>query len=84
MIKVYGFEGCPYCNDLRNLLKEEGIEFNYVDINLQENNEDFDNIIKISNSEEVPIILVGKQILIPNVSFKTIKEGVKIIKKFLI
>ena len=84
MIKVYGFEDCPYCKDLRSLLKEEGIEFNYVDINLPENKEEFDNIIKISNSDEIPIILVGKQILIPNVSFKTIKEGVEITKKFLI
>jgi hypothetical protein len=40
-----------------------------------QNKEEYRLIYEKTKSDEVPVIKVGKQLLIPNVSFKTIKEG---------
>jgi len=83
MVTIYGFNDCPYCSELKDMLKKEGIQFIEVDVNLPENQEEFDKILEVSKAEEVPIIKVGKQLLVPNVSFKTIKEAAELTKRFL-
>ncbi len=83
MVTLYGFSGCPYCKELKDLLTTENIEFKYVDVNLPENIEEFNKILEISKADEVPIVKVGKQLLVPNVSFKSIKEAAELTKKFL-
>jgi hypothetical protein len=45
-----------------------------------ENKEEYRLIYEKTKSDEVPVIKVGKQLLIPNVSFKT--EGFELTKKF--
>lgn len=83
MVKLYGFEGCPYCAELKGLLQENNIEYQYVDIGLPQNQEEFNKIMEISKSDDVPIVRVGNQLLVPNVSFKSIKEAAELTKKFL-
>jgi glutaredoxin len=83
MVTIYGFNGCPYCAELKEILTNEGIEFRDVDIQLDENVEEFEKVRKISNADEVPIVKVGNQLLIPNVSFKSITEAAELTKKFL-
>ena len=83
MVTIYGFNGCPYCAELKEILTNEGIEFRDVDIQLDENVEEFEKVRKISNADEVPIVKVGNQLLIPNVSFKSITEAAVLTKKFL-
>jgi glutaredoxin len=83
MVTIYGFKDCPYCTELKDILTAEGIEFKDVDVNLPENEEEFNKIMEISKAEEVPIVKVGKQLLVPNVSFKSIKEAAELTKKFL-
>jgi glutaredoxin len=83
MVTIYGFNGCPYCAELKEILTNEGVEFRDVDIQLDENVEEFEKVRKISNADEVPIVKVGNQLLIPNISFKSIKEAAELTKKFL-
>ena len=83
MVTIYGFKDCPYCTELKDILTTEGIEFKDVDVELTENQEEFNKIMEISKAEEVPIVKVGKQLLVPNVSFKSIKEAAELVKKFL-
>lgn len=83
MVKLYGFNECPYCKELREMLTKNEIQFIYVDINLPENEEEFNKVLDVSKSDEVPIVKVGNQLLIPNVSFKTIKEASLLVVKFL-
>jgi glutaredoxin len=83
MVTIYGFKDCPYCTELKDLLTNEGIEFKDVDVNLPENEEEFNKIMEISKAEEVPIVKIGKQLLVPNISFKSIQEAVNLTKKFL-
>ena len=84
MVTIYGFKGCPYCTELKEILTNEGIEFKDVDIELDENTEEFEKVREVSKADEVPIVKVGNHLLIPNVSFKSIKEAAELTKKFLV
>lgn len=83
MIRIYSIPQCPYCTELKEILTNEGIEFTDVNVDLPENEQEYNKIYEITKAEEVPIILVNKQLLIPNVSFKSIQEAANLTKKFL-
>jgi hypothetical protein len=83
MVTIYGIKDCPYCSELKEILTAEGVEFRDVDINLPENEDEFNKIVEISNAEEVPVVKVGQQLLVPNVSFRSIQEAAELTKKFL-
>lgn len=83
MVKIYSIPDCPYCSELKEILTNEGIEFIDVNVNLEENEKEFDKIQKITESDSVPIVKVGKQLLVPNISFQSIREAADLTKKFL-
>jgi len=83
MIRLYTIDNCPYCTELKELLMKENIEFTEVNVNLPENQDEYNKLHEITKSDDVPIIKVGKQLLVPNISFKSIKEGFDLTKKFL-
>jgi glutaredoxin 3 len=83
MVRIYSIENCPYCTELKEILTQEGVEFVDVNVNLPENEKEYDQIHEVTKSEEVPIVMVGKQLLVPNVSFQSIREAADLTKKFL-
>ena len=83
-IIIYSIENCPYCDELKKLLINENIEFIDINVLLDENKAEYDKISKKTKTDVVPIIKVGKQLLVPNISFDTIQEGFDLTKKFLI
>jgi glutaredoxin len=83
MIKVYTVEHCPYCSELKELLKKENIEFIEVDVNKPENEEEYSKLYEIAKCDQVPMVKVGRQILIPGTSFTSIQEAADLTKKFL-
>jgi glutaredoxin len=76
-------DSCPYCNELKELLNNDNIKFIEVDINDEDNKDERDMIFKVSNSESVPIIRVGNQLLAPDVSFTSIKDAFELVKRFM-
>ena len=82
-VKIYSIPNCPYCTQLKDLLTKEGIEFYDVNVNLPENEIEYRKLHEITKSDDVPIIKVGKQLLVPNISFQSIQEGFELTKKFL-
>lgn len=82
-IKIYTIDHCPYCTELKELLIKENIDFIEVNVNLPENEDEYNRINEITKNNEVPIIKIGRQLLIPNVSFKSIKEAAETTKKLL-
>ena len=82
-VTVYTMSDCPYCSELKEILTNENIEFIDVNVNLEENEKEFSRIQKITESDSVPIVKVGKQLLVPNVSFQSIREAADLTKKFL-
>jgi glutaredoxin len=82
-IKIFTLHNCMFCNKLKDRLDEESIEYDDYNIDINQNKLVFEKIVERTSSENVPTVIVGKQILAPNVSFKTIEEGIEIIKKLL-
>ena len=82
-VRLYGFEECPYCQELKKLYEDNNIDFTYVDIELESNKEETARIMEIGKTDSVPIILVNKTLLSPEVSFKSISEAHELTKKFL-
>ena len=77
-------QNCPYCAELKELLTTENIEFNDIDIFDKEHEKEVGEIMEASKADEVPIVRVEKQLFIPNVSFKSIKEAVELTKRFIV
>lgn len=84
MVKIYSIPECPYCTELKDILTKEGIEFVDVNVNLPENEAEYNKLHEITKSDDVPIVKVGKQLLVPNVSFRSIREAADLTKKFLV
>ena len=84
MVKIYSIPECPYCTELKDILTKEGIEFEDVNVNLPENEAEYNKLHEITKSDDVPIVKVGKQLLVPNVSFRSIREAADLTKKFLV
>lgn len=84
MVKIYSIPQCPYCTELKEKLTENNIEFVDVNVYLEENKEEYNMIVEKTKSDEVPIVRVGLQLLVPNVSFKSITEAYDLTKKFLV
>ena len=83
MVTIYSFPECPYCKELKEIYDNEGIEYRDVNISLEENLEEWNSIAEASKAEEVPVVKIDRQLLVPNVSFQSIREAVEITKKFL-
>ena len=79
---VYTMKGCPHCDNLKNKLKENSIEF--VEIDIDENELLYERFSKKVNNEFLPAILVGKTAYVPEKSFTTIDEAVELVKKHII
>ena len=82
-IRLYGFEDCPYCQELKSLMENDNMEFDYIDIENNKYEDEVKKIMELGKTDNVPIILVNKVILSPEVSFKSIKEAHELTKKFL-
>lgn len=79
-IVLYTTSECPYCNELKKLLNKDNIHYTDVDVNKEENEEEWEKIVKFSDNDMVPVITVNENMLIPEKSFTTIKDAFKIIK----
>lgn len=81
-ISVFSMKGCPHCENLKNKLNENNIEF--VEIDIDENELIYERFSKKVNNDYLPAILMGKTAFVPEKSFTTIDEAVELVKKHLL
>ena len=81
-INIFSMKGCPHCDNLKNKLKENNIEF--VELDIDDNNLLYERFSKKVDNEFLPAILIGKTAYVPDKSFNTIDEAVELVKKHLI
>ncbi len=62
MVKVYTTSFCPYCVTLKEFLKEHNVEFE--DINVAEDSEAREEMIKKSGQMGVPVVEIEGQIVV--------------------
>ena len=56
MVKVYSFEGCPWCDKVKKFLQARGVEYEVHDIELNE--EDAKECQRISGDLTVPVTTI--------------------------
>jgi glutaredoxin len=84
MVRIYTIENCPYCTELKNILANEGVQYTEVNVDLPENEAEFNKLYEFTKCNDVPMVKVGNQLLLPQISFKSIREAADLTKKFLI
>jgi len=87
---LYTMNGCPHCDNLKNIIYKEGID---VDIrNIDDHEEEYKQFVEATGSEFLPAFTLvetkddGKHDIILNVpdeQFNTVEEAAKKIKGFL-
>jgi glutaredoxin len=88
---LYTMDGCPYCDMIKNQLKENNIDFYDRDIFKYE--KEFDMFVEVVGSDYVPAFMIVEDVhgedpkphlFTPENDFSTIDEGVEIIKQFIL
>ncbi len=80
-VKVFSMKGCPHCDNLKNKLKENKIDFTEIDVD--ENEKLYESFSKKVGNDFLPAILIDKTAFLPDRSFNTIDEAVTQIKTHL-
>ena len=62
MIKVYTTDSCPWCDKVKNYLKSQNLE--YIELNVQDDMEARDEMIKKSRQMSVPVLDIDNNIII--------------------
>jgi len=87
---LFTMEGCPFCVDLKNMLKEENIPF--IDRDIHKHEKEYDLFVEVTENEYVPAFMLIEapesddpltELFAPDRDFEDINEGFKIIKSFL-
>ncbi len=81
-VRVFSMKGCPHCDNLKNKLKENNIEF--VELDVDDNELLYERFSKKVKNEFLPAMLVDKTAYVPEKSFNTIDEAVELVKKHLL
>ena len=90
LVIVYTMNGCPFCEMMKEQLKESNIEFYERDID--EHKDEYDMFVEITENDYVPAFMIvespGEEpkslLFAPERDFNEISEGVDIIKKHLL
>lgn len=81
---VFTMQGCPFCVEMKDKIKELGIEF--VDADIEENEMEYEIFKKLVGNDYVPafMIIMGEddaKVFAPERDYNEIDEGIDIIKK---
>jgi len=82
---LYTMQGCHFCGQFKDLLKEQQLEFMDRDIN--EHNEEYELFRSVKN-DLVPAFMVvddenptSSELFAPDMDFPTLEEAIRIIKE---
>ena len=81
-IKIFYAEKCPYCEKLMDSLTNDNIPYEKSDIT-GDGEKDYLALYNKIKHDEIPCIIIDKQILVPSISFKTIDEATTLIKRLI-
>ena len=64
---MYTLSTCPWCRKAKNFFKSNNIPFDYVDYDLQPEEEQekiMEKMLKMSGARSFPVVQIGKQVVI--------------------
>ncbi len=83
-IKIFTQPNCLYCNNIKEALTENEIEFDTIDISKSENREEWNLVTRLSGIGMTPTITFRDQIWAPNRDFQDAKSLIQRLKELLI
>ena len=88
LVILFTMEGCPYCVQMKDQLKESNIKF--VERDIDEHKDEYDMFVEITENEYVPAFMIVESpdtddhksyLFAPERDYNEIEEGVAIIKE---
>ena len=79
-VVLYTKETCPYCINFKKQLDDEGIKYTEKEIEQEGVREEFNKMAALTGQAVFPTILVNDNYLIPNRDFRSMPQGVQMIK----
>ena len=88
LVILFTMEGCPYCVQMKDQLKESDIDF--VERDIEEHKDEYDMFVEITENEFVPAFMIVESpdtddhksyLYAPERDYNEIEEGVSIIKE---
>ena len=61
MLKLYQFEGCPYCQRVRAVLEEKGLP--YAKVEVPGDRAERGELLKVSGQYLVPVLVDGETVI---------------------
>jgi len=88
-VLVYSMKGCPFCEQFKEMLTNEGIE--YFDRDIDVYKDEYDKFSQITNNELIPALLIieGEDkkydsfLYAPDRDYNELNEAVDIIKNHI-
>jgi len=89
VVVLFTMKGCPYCEQMKEQLRESNLEFVERDIN--EHEEEYDLFVEVTENDYVPAFMIIESpehepkthLFAPDRNFESIEDGVSIIKEHL-
>jgi len=87
---LYSMKGCPFCDEMKDMLEESKIDFNERDIDVY--SEEYDKFVEATDNEYIPAFMliesegveVSEVILMaPDRDFDDIHEALEKVKQFV-
>ena len=86
-VVVYTMKGCPFCQELKEMLTKEGVEF--YDRDIDEYKEEYDLFSEITSNDMIPALLIVEGddndhqsfLYAPERNYNELTEAVEIINK---
>ena len=88
LVILFTMDGCPYCVQMKDQLKESDIDF--VERDIEEHKDEYDMFVEITENEFVPAFMIVESpdtddhksyLYAPERDYNEIEEGVAIIKE---
>lgn len=90
-IVFYSMKGCPHCDEMKEMMNSENIQ--YLERDIDENKDEYDMFVESTDNEYIPSFMmfevIGKddyknvKLIAPDRDFQTLTEALIEIKKYL-
>lgn len=89
-VVLYSMKGCPFCDQMKDLLKESQIS--YIERDIDDHEREYDNFVQATGNEFIPAFMLIEhedeevldvKLMAPDRDFEDINEALEKVKQFV-